>query len=280
MTKAKRAMKEDIKLVDLIIELTDARAPLATRNPDIDDLGKNKARIIILNKSDMADEKLNRAWNKYFTSLGYQCVMMDSRSRNSLKELISSIDIACIAKRERDKKRGILSRPIRAMVAGIPNVGKSTLINTIAGKSTAKTGNKPGVTKGNQWIKMNKAVELLDTPGILWPRFDDNNIGLLNAFIGSINDMVIDTKELALELIAWIKKHNPDMLDKKYESAGMDEHQTLEQIAKLNGCLQRGNEYDFERAATMLINDFRSGRLGRITLESPPELPEKSKEDN
>ena len=189
MTKAKRAMSKDVKIVDLIIEMTDARAPLATRNPDIDELGRGKARIIILNKADMAEDRANKLWEEYFKNLGYETLLMDSREKSKIKKLISVIDKACESKRERDKKKGILNRPIRAMVTGIPNVGKSTLINSIANRSMAKTGNKPGVTKGNQWIKLNKSVELLDTPGILWPKFEDEKIGEKIAFIGSINEI-------------------------------------------------------------------------------------------
>jgi len=173
MTKAKRAMQEDIRLVDLIIELVDARAPLSSRNPDIDELGNGKARLILLNKADLAFEAANEAWSRYFKSKGLFVMKLDARNRGSMKAIIPYIMEACHEKLERDQRRGIQNRPIRAMVAGIPNVGKSTFINSLAGKAAAKTGNKPGVTKGNQWIRLNKQVELLDTPGILWPRFDD-----------------------------------------------------------------------------------------------------------
>ena len=169
MTKAKRQMQEDIKLIDLIIELVDARVPLSSRNPDIDELGKNKARMILLNKADLADERQNRAWMEYFKEKGIYAVSIDSRNKGSMKAVSAAITEACKEKTERDRRRGIKNRPVRAMVAGIPNVGKSTFINTFAGKACAKTGNKPGVTKGKQWIRLNKSVELLDTPGILWP---------------------------------------------------------------------------------------------------------------
>lgn len=173
MTKAKRQMQEDIKLIDLIIELVDARVPLSSRNPDIDELGKNKARMILLNKADLADERQNRAWMEYFKEKGIYAVSIDSRNKGSMKAVSAAITEACKEKTERDRRRGIKNRPVRAMVAGIPNVGKSTFINTFAGKACAKTGNKPGVTKGKQWIRLNKSVELLDTPGILWPKFDE-----------------------------------------------------------------------------------------------------------
>ena len=176
MTKAKRAMQEDIKLIDLIIEVVDARIPFSSRNPDIDELGKNKARLILLNKSDLASETWNDAWAAWFKSQGFHVVKINSKSGAGLKQINGVVQEACKAKIERDRKRGILNRPVRAMVVGIPNVGKSTFINAFAGKACAKTGNKPGVTKGNQWIRLNKSLELLDTPGILWPRFENQEI--------------------------------------------------------------------------------------------------------
>ena len=270
MTKAKRAMSKDVKIVDLIIEMTDARAPLATRNPDIDELGRGKARIIILNKADMAEDRANKLWEEYFKNLGYETLLMDSREKSKIKKLILVIDKACESKRERDKKKGILNRPIRAMVTGIPNVGKSTLINSIANRSIAKTGNKPGVTKGNQWIKLNKSVELLDTPGILWPKFEDEKIGEKIAFIGSINDMIIDSRVLAIELLNFFIKNKKEVLKEKFSTELEDANEILIEIAKQKGCIKKGNEYDYDKAADAFINDFRSGRLGKITLELPP----------
>ena len=196
MTKAKRAMQEDIKLIDLIIEVVDARIPFSSRNPDIDDLGKNKARLILLNKSDLASETWNDAWAAWFKSQGFHVVKINSKSGAGLKQINGVVQEACKAKIERDRKRGILNRPVRAMVVGIPNVGKSTFINAFAGKACAKTGNKPGVTKGNQWIRLNKSLELLDTPGILWPRFENQEVGLRLAFIGSINDEILNKEEI------------------------------------------------------------------------------------
>ena len=194
MTKAVRQMKEDIKLIDLVIELLDARIPLSSRNPDIDDLGKNKARLVLLNKSDLADETDNNKWIQYFKDKGIIALKINSKNKQGIKEINNAVQIACKEKIERDKKRGIINRPVRAMVVGIPNVGKSTFINAYAGRAAAKTGNKPGVTKGKQWIKLNKNLELLDTPGILWPKFDDQTIGMHLAFIGSMNDNVLDVK--------------------------------------------------------------------------------------
>ena len=216
MTKAKRAMQEDIKLIDLIIELVDARAPLSSRNPDIDDLGRGKARMVLLNKADLASEAGNAAWTRYFEAKGFQVMKIDARQKASLKQIHSVIQEACKEKIERDRRRGILNRPVRAMVAGIPNVGKSTFINSFAGKAAAKTGNKPGVTKGNQWIRLNKQVELLDTPGILWPKFEDQSVGLKLAFLGSINDEILNKDELAAELCAFLLKAYPGLLAERY----------------------------------------------------------------
>jgi ribosome biogenesis GTPase A len=277
MTKAKRAMKEDIKLIDLIIELVDARAPLASRNPDIDELGKGKARMVLLNKSDLAGERLNDAWTRYFESQGCHVVKINARSGNGLKQINPVVQEACKEKIERDRRRGIMNRPIRAMVVGIPNVGKSTFINSFAGKAAAKTGNKPGVTKGNQWIRLNKNLELLDTPGILWPKFEDQHVGLMLAFIGSINDEILDKQELALEMICFLAKEYPETLKERYklEMEGevtdtMQAAEVLAQIAKVRGCLVKGGEPDYAKAANLLIDDFRSGKLGRLTLEKPP----------
>ena len=217
MTKAKRQMQEDIKLIDLIIELVDARVPLSSRNPDIDELGKNKSRLILLNKSDLADERQNEAWKTYFQAKGFYVVKVDSRNGSGMKAINNVIQEACKEKIERDRRRGIKNRPIRAMVVGIPNVGKSTFINSFAGKASAKTGNKPGVTKGKQWIKLGKNVEMLDTPGILWPRFENQDVGMRLAMIGSINDNILNIEELAIDTINYVYNNYPDNIIERYE---------------------------------------------------------------
>ena len=268
MTKAVRQMKEDIKLIDLVIELLDARIPLSSRNPDIDDLGKNKARLVLLNKSDLADETDNNKWIQYFKDKGIIALKINSKNKQGIKEINNAVQIACKEKIERDKKRGIINRPVRAMVVGIPNVGKSTFINTFAGKACAKTGNKPGVTKGKQWIRLNKNVELLDTPGILWPKFEDQLVGIRLACVGSIKDDILNIEELALWLLEKLKKDYPGALEKRY---GISEEgtplETLEAIARARGCLKRGEELDYVKTSGLIFDDFRGGKIGRITLE-------------
>lgn len=270
MTKAKRMMQEDIKLIDLIIELVDARIPLSSRNPDIDELGKNKARLILLNKSDLADEQKNVRWEAFFQEKGFYVYKIDSRSGAGLKAVNGLIQEACREKVERDRKRGIKNRPIRAMVVGIPNVGKSTFINTFAGRACAKTGNKPGVTKGKQWIRLNKNVELLDTPGILWPKFEDQEVGIRLAMIGSIKDDILNLDELALRLIHSLREGYPQMLAERYQiSEEGSDLNILEAVARSRNCLMKGSELDYSKAAGILLEEFRNGKIGRITLEEP-----------
>ena len=273
-------MKEDIRLIDLIIELVDARAPLASRNPDIDELGKGKARLILLNKSDLAEERWNAAWSGWFQEKGFYVMEVNSRSGNGLKRIGSVVADACREKLERDRRRGILNRPVRAMVVGIPNVGKSTFINSFAGKACTKTGNKPGVTKGNQWIRLNKTLELLDTPGILWPKFEDQKVGLLLAMLGSINDEILNREELAAELLKLMKIRYPEAIKERYgmpsdedfmKEENTDSAAMLKKVAEVRSCLMKGGEFDLAKAAGIVIDDFRSGRLGRITLEVPEE---------
>ncbi len=316
MTKAKRMMQENISLIDLIIELVDARAPISSRNPDIDELGKNKSRIILLNKSDLADARANKEWMDYFRKKGFHVVEINAKNGSGVKSIHAAVQEACKEKLERDRKRGIINRPVRAMVVGIPNVGKSTFINAFAGKACAKTGNKPGVTKGKQWIKLNKGLELLDTPGILWHKFENQEIGLKLAFIGSINDEILLTEELALELIRHLMLRYGKNVAERYDfpadvnvesteavgntqndqtscdskdsvqkntnfmqeevtevvSGHMDAPlQALCHIAKNRRCLKKGEELDLEKAAGLLLDDYRSGKLGRITLEWPEE---------
>ncbi len=272
MTKAKRQMQEDIKLIDLVIELVDARIPLSSRNPDIDELGKNKYRLILMNKADLADKKKTEKWSAYFKEKGFFVVSLDARTKNSMKTITDIVMEACKEKIERDRKRGIKNRPVRAMVVGIPNVGKSTFINSYAGKACAKTGNKPGVTKGKQWIRLNKNVELLDTPGILWPKFEDQMVGLRLALIGSIKDEILNVDELAVELMKYLTVHYPGLLNERYEVEEAQEiTDMIYEVAKNRNCMLKGGEPDYSKAAALIIEDFRSGKLGKITLEDPAE---------
>ena len=248
MTKARRMMEENCKLIDLVIELVDARAPMSSRNPDIDALARNKSRIILLNKADLADPKCNAAWTGFFKEKGFHILEMNSRTGSGVKSIQGLVQEACREKIERDRRRGIKNRPVRAMVVGIPNVGKSTFINAFAGRACTKTGNKPGVTKGKQWIRLSQSLELLDTPGILWPRFENQAVGERLAMIGSVNDEILHVDELAFSLI-----------------------HLLEEICVNRHCYLKGQEPDLGRASRMVVEDFRSGRIGKITLEHPEE---------
>ncbi len=272
MTKAKRMMQENIGLIDLVIELVDARIPLSSRNPDIDELGRNKSRLILLNKSDLADEKKNLIWIDYFKQKGFYVLEINAKTGQGLKAIPKVVQEACKEKIERDRRRGIKNRPIRAIVVGIPNVGKSTFINSFAGKACAKTGNKPGVTKGKQWIRLNKDLELLDTPGILWPKFESEEVGKKLAFIGSMNDEILQITELAMELIGWMQIYYKQLLYDRYQINLTEEltpAKVLEQVCENRKCYKKGREADYEKAAGIILDDFRNGRMGRLTLELP-----------
>ena len=279
MSKAKRQMKEDISLIDVVIELVDARIPYSSKNPDMNDLAKGKARVLLLNKADLADEIRTKQFKKYYEAQGYQVVSLNSKTGNSVKSVTSVVMEACKEKIERDRKRGIIGRPIRAMIVGIPNVGKSTFINSYAGKACAKTGNKPGVTKGKQWIRLNKNLELLDTPGILWPKFEDQMVGLRIALIGSINEDILDILELAQKLLSYLSIHYPNAILERYKVEGNEDgEQCLIQIAEKRACKKKGGELDLEKAANFVMDDFRAGKLGKITLELPPILKQETEE--
>lgn len=270
MAKAKKQMLADQKLVDIVIELTDARAPQSGRNPDIDEIARGRARLILLNKADLADERRNAEWIAWYKKQGIEAAAIDARRKKYKNAIIHATMDACHEKIERDRKRGIKNRPIRAMVTGIPNVGKSTLINSIAGKSAVKTGNKPGVTKGKQWIRLNHDLELLDTPGILWPKFDDPVVGRNLAMIGSMNDQILNLDELALDLIRFLVSDYPGYLAQRYQiEEALEPAAILESIGRSRNLLKKGAEIDYSRAALLLLEEFRSGRIGRITLEVP-----------
>ena len=270
MTKARRRMQENLKLVDLIIELTDARTVRSGRNPDIDAMAAGKKRILILTKADLADEQVTEAWIRYYQSHDLAAAAMDARKSGNMRQIRALVAKAAEEKIARDRRRGILNRPVRAMIVGIPNVGKSTFINSYAGRASAKTGNRPGVTRGEQWIRPDRTLELLDTPGILWPKFEDQTVGLHLSLTGTIRDEILDHTQMALSLVSFLKEAYPATLQQRY-GVGGDTCETalLEEIAVARKLLTAGGAADAARAATMLIEDFRSGRLGRISLERP-----------
>ena len=275
MAKAKKAMQEDIKLIDVIIELVDSRIPYSSKNPDIDSLANGKSRVMVMKKYDLADSSVTDEWVKYYEDKGYFVARTNSKDRTGVKAINNIIQKACHEKIERDRRRGILNRPVRALVAGIPNVGKSTFINSFTGRACTKTGNKPGVTKGKQWIRLNKNVELLDTPGILWPKFEDQDSGMRLAFIGSIKDELYNMYELSILLIKFLLEDYPGAISSCYKTeipAGSSEADVLGIIAKCRGCIKSGAEPDLDKAGKCLVDDFRAGRLGRITLEKPIQL--------
>lgn len=284
MNKARKEMERDVKLVDLVIEILDARAPRASRNPDIDRMAKNKSRLIIMNKADLADKKVSEEWKRYFEKQGIKTVFINSKNKEGLRNILPAVREACAAKIARDEKRGIKNQPIRAMVAGIPNVGKSTFINAFSGKNVAKTGNKPGVTKAEQWIKLSSDMQLLDTPGLLWPKFDDQTVGKSLAYLGSINDEILVKEELAGELLLLLSDMYPELLNERYglneescRTDNLDEYETfvskqsvmMDFIGQKRGCLKPGGKTDYFKTAGLILDDFRSGKIGKITLERP-----------
>lgn len=274
MTKTRRMMEEDIKLVDLVIEIVDARIPLSSRNPDIDKLAKNKARIVLLNKSDLADDTVTDEWITYFKDKGFYCLKLNSRLNVSSRAVNNLITAACSAKIERDRSRGIKNRSIKAMIVGIPNVGKSTFINSMAKKKVAKTGDKPGVTKAQSWLKISDSLQFLDTPGILWPKFESQDVGIKLSICGSIKDEIVDLHMVCLYALRIIEKKYPSLLEKRYGisidefSGDTDGMEIATLIAQKRGCLLKGNQYDYERVFTLVMNDIRSNRIGAMTFES------------
>ena len=275
MAKTKRELYERIKLVDIIIELLDARIPIASKNPDIDSLCQNKHRIVVLNKSDLSDSNINNKWKTYFNNLGYTVIMANSIKGAGMKEITEASLAFMQDKIERQKQRGRIFTPCRAMIAGIPNVGKSTLINKYAGKSVAKTGDKPGVTRTGQWVKVKKGFELLDTPGILWPKIDDEQTGIKLALTGAIKDDILDMETLGKKLVEMIARIKPDALRMRY---GIDfsENETgaaiCEKIGIARGFKIKGGETDILRTSITLIDEFRAAKISRISLEEPLHL--------
>ena len=278
MTKAKRKIAEDLKLVDVVIELLDARIPMSSRNPDVDQIVGGKPRIIILNKSDLADENANKLWMKYYTASNTRVILVNSIKGTGLKEATTAAKLLMKEKIDKLKAKGLLVKTIRALIIGIPNVGKSTLINKVAGRSVAQTGDRPGVTRAKQWIKISNELELLDTPGILWPKFEDEQVAYNLAFTGAIKDDILDVYELALKLLERLQQDFFNNLKEKYKledsTRELSIYDLFNLIGKKRGCMIAGGEIDIRRVAVMLLDDFRGGRIGKITLELPPEKTE------
>ncbi|NLM13196.1 MAG: ribosome biogenesis GTPase YlqF [Epulopiscium sp.] len=275
MTKTRRLITENLKLVDIVIELVDARIPFSSKNPDIEELARNKPRILVMNKSDLADPNTTSRWISWFAQKGYGVITVNSINGKGISEVDKTARELLKERIERDKQRGRIFRPIRAMVVGIPNVGKSTFINKLVGKSSAKTGDRPGVTKGKQWIKIKKDFELLDTPGILWPKFEDMNVGMKLAFTGAIKQEILDTHTLSLELLKFLSNKFPETLETRYKLTDIEAKTPMElltEIGQKRGFLVSGGEVDYSRTALAVLDELRTGKLGNITLESPEEI--------
>lgn len=269
MKKTKEAIRKSLSMVDIVYEILDARIPISSKNPDIDSIVGEKPRIIILNKSDLANQTQNIAWQRYFHNLRIPTILVDSLSKTGFKELEQKTLELMKPKRIQLENKGIKDKTIRVMIIGIPNVGKSTLINSLSGRKGTKTGNKPGITKGNQWIKLKGNLELLDTPGILWPKFEDKKIGINLSITGAIKDELLDIETLAFKLIEKIIKIDNSLIENRYDVTVFEKStiEIIEEIASNRGCLLKGGEIDFTRTCNLIIDDFRKGRIGRITLE-------------
>ena len=271
MIKTQREIKENLKLVDAVIEIRDARIPRSSANPDIDKLLQNKPRIILLNKKDLTEKKATNEWIKYLTKDNVKVLEVNCLQGEGLKNIKQVLMELLKEKHDRLKAKGMAKIVTRVMVVGIPNCGKSTLINKLAKNNIAKTGDRPGVTKSKQWIKTSLDIELLDTPGVLWPKFEDEEIALNLAFTGAIKDEVMDTEELAYRLVQRLQEYYPENLKERYkiEKIFEDPLETLNAIARKRGCLIRGGEIDYNRISVILLDEFRGGKIGKVTLERP-----------
>ncbi|MCQ2555364.1 MAG: ribosome biogenesis GTPase YlqF [Clostridia bacterium] len=272
MKKTRELIEENLKVCDLVLELLDSRIPVSSKNPVIDSIVKDKKRIIILNKSDLSDSKSNQEWKEKYRKQGFQSIEVDANKGTGIKELLKMLE-KIEAEKNRDKE---VKKPLRMMIVGVPNVGKSSIINRLTGRKAAKTGNKPGVTRGKQWLTLENGMQLLDTPGILWPKFEDPNVGLNLAFCGSIKDEILDITDLGFELIAYLEREYPDLLIERYKLKEFTENpdgereitiQNMEEIAKRRGFILPGKRIDYERTARTVIDEFRAGTIGKITLE-------------
>ena len=272
MAKTRRILQENLKLIDVVIELLDARIPKSSKNPEIDDIIKNKPRIIALNKVDLADEAVSQKWNEWYNLNGYTNIFIDSIKGTGINQLKLKLKELMGDRNARDKQKGRLFRPICTMVVGIPNVGKSAFINKIAGSASAVTGDKPGVTRGKQWIRLNQEIIMLDTPGILWPKFDDPEVGMKLAFTGAIKDDIIDTIDVSSALLERLRTHYPQNICDRFKlnlTEGDTGESLLKAAGKNRGCIISGGEVNLNRIAAVVLDEFRGGKIGRISLECP-----------
>lgn len=272
MMKTQRMMEENIKLIDIVIEIVDARLPLSSRNPKIDEIVGNKPRLLLLNKSDIADSGITARWEKYFNDLGVPVMVVSSTGNKKLGSVFDKCRSILADKIERQREKGIANRAIKVIVVGVPNVGKSSLINKLSGRKSAITGDRPGVTRGKQWIRLVNGIELLDTPGILWPKFEDELVGKKLAFTGAIRDEIMDVEELACHLLTFLRATYPQSLEMRYKMTdldGLEPYELLELLGRKRGFVVSGGEIDTERAAKILLDEFRGAKLGNISLEKP-----------
>lgn len=284
MAKTRRLIAENLKLVDVIIELLDARIPFSSRNPEINSLINNKPRLVAFNKSDLADEQISSQWIQWYANQGIKCILINSITGKGLNDVKTRARDLMSEKIERDKAKGKIFTPVRTMVVGIPNVGKSSFINKIVGKATALTGDRPGVTRGKQWIRINSEIELLDTPGILWPKFEDQEVGMNLAFTGAIKDDIMDTAEVAMELLYRLSKLYPKELCNRFKLEpdlikNIEPLELLEKVGRKRGCIISKGQIDYSRISAIVLDEFRGGKIGRITLEKPNDRAEKKQQE-
>ncbi len=277
MAKTRRLIKESLSMVDAVTEILDARIPLSSRNPEIEQITAGKPRIILLNKCDVADERITREWINYFERKGFTALPVDCRSGKGLGAYRPAVRKVLAEKIKSNEQKGMAGKSLRVMVVGIPNTGKSSFINRMAGKNRAQVADRPGVTRHNQWFNIGNGIELLDTPGVLWPKFDDPSVGDKLAFIGSVKDTVLDSETMAVRLIDVLKKEYPNTLSQRYKINGIDFAETesfeiLELLGKKRGMLISGGEIDTERASVTLLDEYRAGKLGKISMETPHDI--------
>ena len=271
MAKTRKQISEDLKLVDIVYELVDARIPMSSRNPEIDKIAADKPRIVLLNKADMADDDINNQWVEYFKKQGIECIKLSCKSGEGIEKIQPVTKKILAEKIQKRQSRGIVDSSIKAMIVGIPNVGKSTFINKLSGRAGAKTGDRPGVTTGKQWITVKGDFKLLDTPGILWPKFEDENVGFRLAFTGAIKDEIMDVEELACRLLDVLKESYSENIMQRYnvDAEAYDSYDLLEEIGRKRGCVMSGGSINTERCANMILDEFRSTKIGKISLEKP-----------